>query len=366
MSINLPLAKDTCEVLQKQPPRTDNFGLLFNKYVYSWGTDWSLKTEKNDFLRYAQKVAVSLTPKREFGFLCSRQEAICEDMKNSGWHASHFRLSTQTRLIVGLGATHVLETGMTFHCLYGFPYLPASGLKGLTRAYAVASQTPFDELYEIFGSEDKDPVYAETNRRGQVVFLDGLPVRFPRIDLDIMNPHFSDYYQEKKPPADYLSPVPILFAAVAPEEAFSFGLYSRNGDYLKKAMEWLVGGLTELGFGGKTNVGYGYFRKQLATEPVKKTYEADIMEPEERAPAIAPSILQWPNAHLVYDPGKQMIIASYEGKKAQWKGYKVEEIPEAVVAKLFGKKKESKANVEVKKEGNFLTIVKIEDIVSQR
>jgi CRISPR/Cas system CMR subunit Cmr6 (Cas7 group RAMP superfamily) len=28
--------------------------------------------------------------------------------------------------------------------------------------------------------------------------MDGLPTTFPKLDLDIMNPHYSDYYSGKK------------------------------------------------------------------------------------------------------------------------------------------------------------------------
>ncbi|MFN4220568.1 MAG: type III-B CRISPR module RAMP protein Cmr6, partial [bacterium] len=42
-------------------------------------------------------------------------------------------LQTQSRLIVGLGSGHVLETSIILHHLYGIPYIPASALKGVFR-----------------------------------------------------------------------------------------------------------------------------------------------------------------------------------------------------------------------------------------
>ncbi len=63
--------------------------------------------------------------------------------------------------------------------------------------------------------------------------MDGLPTTFPQLDLDIMNPHYGDYYQKKKdnkgnpiPPADYLNPVPVTFLAVATGQRFSFATFS--------------------------------------------------------------------------------------------------------------------------------------------
>jgi len=85
--------------------------------------------------------------------------------------------------------------------LYGFPYLPGSGLKGLAIAYAEIAIEPKpsgEDLREIFGSEDKEPRHAANNRQGKVFFMDGIPTTFPQLDLDIMNPHYGDYYQKKK------------------------------------------------------------------------------------------------------------------------------------------------------------------------
>src|SRR5437764_360207 len=39
------------------------------------------------------------------------------------------------RLIVGLGADNILETGITLHHTYGVPFIPGSGLKGLAAHY---------------------------------------------------------------------------------------------------------------------------------------------------------------------------------------------------------------------------------------
>jgi hypothetical protein len=46
-------------------------------------------------------------------------------------------MRTESRLVVGLGADSVLETAITLHRIYGFPIIPGSALKGLTRAWAL-------------------------------------------------------------------------------------------------------------------------------------------------------------------------------------------------------------------------------------
>jgi len=268
--------------------RFSNICLLYNKFPLIWtkkdNLNEAFQTDYNYFNDRDKKEKVSL--KHQFlkeiianvdisgtaeclKEIIRRQSSIAESLKNSGWYVESFNATTASRLIIGLGGTSVIETGMTLHPLYGFPYLPGSGLKGLTRAYAEIAAEPRpngDEVRDIFGSEDKNPYNVKNKSQGRVFFMDGLPIQFPKLDLDIMNPHYGDYYSGKKdtkgspiPPADYLNPVPVTFLAVAAGQKFSFAIYSKDRNLVAKAKEWLIGGLTELGAGGKTNVGYGYF-----------------------------------------------------------------------------------------------------------
>lgn len=279
--MRLPLPLETRKLLSVDTllKKTSNLGLLFNKYVSVWSNDWTTEERrgrenvnlKSEFLNKIEKESVcSKEGKQYVDAIFKRQSLILSSLQSSGWHIESFTATTDSRLIIGLGGTSVIETGMTLHPLYGFPYLSASGLKGLARAYAevVAEPKPSgDELREVFGSEDKNPHNVANNRQGKVFFIDGLPTQFPKLELDIMNPHYGDYYSKKTdskgnpiPPADYLNPVPITFLAVAAGQGFSFAVYSRDKALADKAKEWLIGGLTELGAGGKTNVGYGYFK----------------------------------------------------------------------------------------------------------
>lgn len=264
--MKIPLPIDTQLILKNinMLSKTSNLGLLFNKYVYSWQDSWEMKEENSKMVR--QFIADRTFTKEHIDNLIKRQKAMLQSLKSSNWHVAFFEATTDSRLIIGLGSTSVIQTGMTLHHLYGFPYLPASGLKGLARAYAEIAEDFQDEetkrqfLLNIFGSEDKNPRHAANNRQGKVFFMDGLPVAFPKLELDIMNPHYSEYYQGNKPPADYLNPVPVTFLAVAPDQKFTFALYSKDADLLNKAKQWLTAGLTDFGAGGKTNVGYGYFK----------------------------------------------------------------------------------------------------------
>jgi CRISPR-associated protein Cmr6 len=254
--MKLPLPADTQTVLHVDNvlAKTSNLGLLFNKYVSVWSDDWTTEEKrgkdkvnlKSEFLDKIEKESFCIKQSKEFvEWLYKRQFFMIQGLKSSGWYVEPFKATTDSRLIIGLGGTSVIETGMTLHPLYGFPYLPGSGLKGLARAYAeIALETKpsGEDLREIFGSEDKDSRYAVNNRQGKVFFMDGIPTIFPQLDLDIMNPHYGNYYRGEKdnkgnliPPADYLNPVPVTFLAVATGQRFTFVVYSKDKSFAEKA-----------------------------------------------------------------------------------------------------------------------------------
>ncbi len=274
--MTLPLPESTRNfVLQKSRlQKFSNFGLRFTKYI-DWNTNWEKKKDIHNEILSSYIKNESLLESYK-----NRKKALLENYRTRGYHVECFSMATDYRFISGLGGAHVLETGLMLHPLYGFPFLPASGVKGLARAYAEkVAEASDEELLEVFGSEDKDRVL-DSNREGKVVFFDGIPAEFPDIEIDIMNPHYGDYYQGNKPPADYLDPNPITFLAIAPGKAFMFSLFSSEESLLEKSVRWLKGGLIELGAGGKTNVGYGYF-KEIVSQNLQEHRETGITSKEE-------------------------------------------------------------------------------------
>ncbi len=217
--------------------------------------------------------------------------------------AQPFILATEWRLVTGLGRQSAFEVGFTFH-RYGFPVLPASGLKGLARTaglLAIAAELASADLAALadtlsledaarcraqlagqYGAlaaaqalaEDWRAIFGTTAAAGQAIFLDGIPRQPPRLDLDIMNPHYPDYYgdpQHRTPPKDSQSPRPVYFLTVAAGTELCFAVGWRGPAHEPRrtqAETWLRAGLIELGAGAKTSAGYGYFITGPGTAPL--------------------------------------------------------------------------------------------------
>ena len=240
-----------------------------------------------------------------------------------GYTVQKFTLRAASRVIVGLGAESVLETSIRLHRVYGFPILPGSALKGLTRAYALweiatklgipplsykelaereqsKKQTPLQKLekcieevetekpkrqqlleelqtdpalptearirqldIEAFDRE-VDPlrcIFGVAGQAGKVIFFDAIPANPAnlQLELDVMNPHYAPYYQGTQPPADYHNPIPVFFLTIGPGSEFLFAVASREARLAEKARDWLKEALTKMGIGAKTVAGYGFW-----------------------------------------------------------------------------------------------------------
>jgi CRISPR-associated protein Cmr6 len=184
-----------------------------------------------------------------------------------------FSLTTKSRLIVGLGGGSALEVSIKLHFIYGFPYIPSSAIKGVLRAYKILEKLNFDfEKYSKFEKEiesgdreDKEigafvRVFGNQQYKGDLIILDAIPENFPRLEEDIMNPHYPKYYNDKEPPTDDQNPVPIKFLTVAKGEKFNF--YFKNSQVYKEVFKTdlnqdLIEAFNYLGIGAKTGIGYG-------------------------------------------------------------------------------------------------------------
>lgn len=187
------------------------------------------------------------------------------------------------KIIVGLGSESVYETSMTLHYTYGFPYIPGQSLKGAVRSHVINYYFKKSEINALqnktfcllFGSPEKikdQKTALAKEYKGSIVFFDTFPVYLDDLcfTIDILNPHYGEYYEKKKPPADYLEPVPVNFLALQ-NTKFQFILATHNNEevewegkkikLLDLAWNLTNEALTESGVGAKTAVGYGYFKE---------------------------------------------------------------------------------------------------------
>jgi len=304
-----------------------------------------------------------------------------------------FKCKTDWRFVTGLGRKGPLEAGFTFN-RYGFPILPGSSVKGIARAYAfydLAQKLNPDELKALVQRLDLDPqkhaplnaldrllseddadeyskifanhfvtatpeartqandfraIFGTTGNAGRAVFFDAIPTSVPKLELDIMNPHFPDYYGDDskhptKYPTDWQSPRPVFFLTVAPQTEFCFavgwrGDVDENARHLRElAKTWLLGGLTELGAGAKTSAGYGYFSKstgQQSPAPPKPATTAAQLQPAKPA---NPVVARHTGVGKVrYEAGKP-VIRNDEGRwHVNWKDLGMSDLKEKTVVEF--------------------------------
>jgi CRISPR-associated protein Cmr6 len=277
-------------------PHLENFFLAFYRLVPMETKDD--KQHKVNYLRALEghwEILKDKAPGKVLQAVCERRAAQQKALKSEGYESASFEWYTEWRLIAGLGYKGALEVGITLHPLYGFPYLPGSSIKGVARAWAERvllpdGKTTKDEIHTVFGSEPKGVSDAKDNRLGAVTFLDALPADFPKLEVDIINVHHKEYYENKgeSPPGDWEDPNPVYFLAVAPDVPFTFRLHARDAQALNDAEQWLKMGLQELGAGGKTSAGYGFFSEQTAKERSKKLMDAVRQAEKERRVAALP------------------------------------------------------------------------------
>jgi CRISPR-associated protein Cmr6 len=274
-------------------------GLLLDKFVESYDPSAQVAQKWQESVQKptaSKVVALSQQAPASFDFesLGKRWNTLLNALG-----AITFGCTTIGPLTLHLSRASALENaGICLHPLYGFAYLPGSGLKGMARAYAETIWLPaqpdqrqgWRQIEDVFGwvpnpdrnEQIKDPDHPAAIRRatdddpdsprirassGAIIFHDAWPTAWPPLIVDIVNNHHPDYYQNDDndhAPGDWENPVPVYFLAVKPGTTFTFPLSKRRpdvpDDLLALAQQWLLGGLCHLGAGAKTNAGYGAFK----------------------------------------------------------------------------------------------------------
>jgi CRISPR-associated protein Cmr6 len=254
-----------------------NAGLILARYLKEQkqkesGAGEKARQELLDAARGSvQKEAVQNLYRAAFERRKGRLSGICQT----------FRIDS--RMIVGLGVSNVLETGLTLNHLYGAPFIPASALKGLAAHYCSAVWSEADSEFKgpkrdsrgnAAGPAGKhyDFMFGSTEDAGFLTFYDAwITPKSLRGSLvqDVMTPHHGDYYMGKTTdggqrfaPSDFDDPNPVTFLSVRGD--FDIHVSCDGGDdaqqksgWEKLAMDLLKQALSDWGIGGKTSNGYG-------------------------------------------------------------------------------------------------------------
>ena len=214
--------------------------------------------------------------------LGDRQAALAAALAEQGQLLTHHAVAVAP-FTTGLGNAHPLENGFAFLNPYGLAYLPGSGVKGVLRQAAreladhlwgddlgwttAAIETLFGKTGEATDAHD-NPIL----QRGALMFWDVLPqIVGDALQVEVMTPHQTHYYQKGDSPHESGQPNPIHFLTVPPGSKFVFHVQcdlDRLTPDLARDAQWqglLTAALTHafqwLGFGAKTAVGYGAMAK---------------------------------------------------------------------------------------------------------
>jgi CRISPR-associated protein Cmr6 len=359
-------------------------GHRYLSYLPFWKSDWSaIKDGKQKVLK--ELGALSAYVDTLMRALAARQRDVGQA---SG--AEILPAVSTSPFATGLGWEHPNENGFAFLQPYGLPYLAGSGVKGVVRqaAQQLAKEDDAEKhgwndnaIEALFGLEPLPG--SDTATRGALRFFDVIPeLAGSSLDVDIMNPHYSQYYQGNSSPHDAGSPIPIFFVVVPPGSKFTFvvdcprvrnlpaDLAKGWRDLIRLAFEHAF---DWLGFGAKTAVGYGAMSlaPASATTPVTSV---TAVEPEQRVteqtptrprPAAADTKeVPWDNATIRWQPGPRVVTAVVpEEKPAEARGKAAEDflktLTEAQRKQLERKKELTNVRAVVEISGNLRTLKRL-------
>lgn len=249
-----PLPSRTSEIQETKA----NLGLFWSKFFNGWQNDPATKMAESAKLDWINKFAKT-SPNT------SAAANRIKDMAAAlGGKAQNF--ISDAPFVTGTGLPHPVENGFVFHHTYGVPYLPASSIKGMIRAWVLHWRDKGDEekekeAYRLFGRNDK---HKDGQSAGSLIVFDALPSGTVDLMAEILTPHTGNWRitdsPAQHPPADWISPVPIPFLAVAPCAEFQFAFAPRKPEHkadVEKAFTYLSEALEWIGAGAKTSIGMG-------------------------------------------------------------------------------------------------------------
>lgn len=246
-----------------------NLGLIYDRYLDIWSgpPHWKPRDDaRRAALRWFQDAAARSGGRAQLDRLVSDAHHRREQLWTATG-ATRVPLTLAAPFASGLGMSHPAEVGFVWDRNLGVPYLPGGSVKGAARAWAEVWLED-ERAARIFGPRHTS---ADQERdagpdTGSVIFHALYPRGLPRLRVDVLNPHFKEYYEDREnkvAPGDWLSPVPIFFLTVEAGAAFVTAVQGRPGadpNDATVAAGWLRDALTTIGAGAKTAAGYGLFR----------------------------------------------------------------------------------------------------------
>ncbi len=259
--INLPkikIPKDTYAIIKNQI--IDNFNLKLNKFAkFNYEKGYKLQNQKinENFFH------------KNWNFHKSNIDKYYENIQNLSLKFSNkIELKTYYRLIIGAEQS-IYETSILLHHVYGIPFITSTAIKGVIRSYIIAEKFENKEDKALKDENFKN-IFGSQEQEGKIIFFDAFPISKPKIKVDIMTPHYGEYYKDKDnkkkiAPTDNQDPNPIPFLTVE-ETEFKFFIASKESLESfkikdKSIEEWFKKALQNHGIGGKSAVGYGYLEE---------------------------------------------------------------------------------------------------------
>lgn len=244
-------------------------GLWFERFFDKYDQSWELADD--DKSKWIDSVCGQTGDAEQLQTFTESQQQLAQQL---GGQSRVYE--TTWHFATGMGNSHPVENGFSWHPTLGTPYLSGASVKGLVREWIENwSGLEGDELREAslrwFGSEHKEPKeQSKDNRAGSIIFFDAVPFEPVSLGCDIMTPHMKDWYSKGSQisdvskdsaaiPADWHDPVPVPFLVVKKAKLlFSVGARTEDAkEDIKQVMEVLSYALEHLGAGAKTAAGYG-------------------------------------------------------------------------------------------------------------
>jgi len=244
---------------------------------------------------------LSVIPKPDFSLVRSANDnahrLLRELQRSEPRQVIAFEAALGGRLLVNMAGGVIENAGICLDRCFGLPFIPGSAVKGIARSQALweIRVAPVDEKQKLvtlamavfgYGKSDTgkngDWTWAAGEQlarrvaaslkadefKGCGCFLPAYPTTAPTIVVDMVNPHYPQYYRGQRQRAtDDENPIPNYFPAVEAGSAFGFAVLLNRvptgytaPQLLEAARGWIERAITQKGAGAKTAAGYGWFR----------------------------------------------------------------------------------------------------------